>query len=243
MFSLSVWLFKMRIALCDLDFALLKNVKKAIYAYAELHKIDTVVDCYNSGEKLLDSGIKYNIIFIGDELCGISSMETAQSIRQNDSFVAIVFMSKTTDFILESFKVSPYRFLLKPIEENVIFETLKEYLTEIGIDFSFHIKSGYDNLILNAEEIYYLEADNKHCRVHLQNEILPCNKTMARIHNHLPKRGFSKINRAYVVNLNLVKKYNNEQLCLKNGTTLKISRNYLKSFKQELLDFIQPRQV
>ena len=234
---------KMRIALCDWDFKLLEEIKKAIYAYAEFCRIDIVADCYNSGEKLLSSGVNYNIIFLGFRLCGIDGMKTAQRIRNNNSSVAIIFISENTDFILESFKVTPYRFLLKPIKADQIVEVLKEYFKEFGTNCPLWLKSGEDTLYLNTQDIYYLEADNKHCKVHLKNECLPCNKTMAKVHNALPKRNFSKINRAFVVNLNLVKKYNNELLYLKNGTILKISRNYIKSFKEELQNFIQPTEI
>jgi len=234
---------KMRIALCDWDMVFLEKIKKSIYTYAELLRMDIVADCYNSGEKLLNSGINYNIIFLGYHLSGMDGMKTAEKLRQKAFDTAIVFISENTDFILESFKVNPYRFLVKPVNTDNVIAVLDDYFKKIGTDYPLWLKSGEDTLCINTGDIYYLEADNKHCRVHLKEESLPCNKTMARVFNSLPKRSFSKINRAFVVNLKLVEKYNNELLYLKNGTTLRISRNYLKSFKQELFDFIQPRQV
>lgn len=234
---------KMRIALCDWDIKFLEKIKRSIYTYAEQYRMDIVADCYTCGERLLSSGINYNIIFLGYKLCGINGMKIAENIRQNAIDAAIVFISENTDFILDSFKVNPYRFLIKPISTDKIVDVLKDYFKKFGTDYPLWIKCGEDIFCLNTGDIYYLEADNKHCKIYLKNEELPCNKTMARVFSSLPKRSFSKINRAYVVNLNLVNKYNNELLTLKNGTTLHISRNYIKSFKEEFRQFMQPKEL
>lgn len=233
----------MRIALCDWDKAFIEKIKNIIYTYAELFRIDIVVDCYNSGEQIINSDINYNIIFLGYKLCGINGFETAEKIRIKNSVTSIVFLSEYTDFVFDAFKVSPIRFLVKPVEQSAIYEVLDDYFKKYGTDYPLWIKCGEDVLCLNTREIYYLEADNKHCLIHLKNETLRCNHTMARVYELLPKCHFSKINRAFIVNLNFIEKYNNQQTILKNRTELRISRNYLKSFKEEFRTFFQPREL
>ena len=234
--------FKMRIALCDWDRKFVETVKNMIYIYAEHFRIDIVADCYDSGETLTSSGINYNMIFLGYRLNGINGMKTAENIRRSNSDTAIIFVSEYTDFVFEAFKVTPYRFLIKPLSRNTLFETLNDYFKRYGTDYPLWLRCGEDTVCLNTNEIYFLEADNKHCFVHLKGEILSCNRTMARVFGVLPKNHFSKINRAFVVNLNFVEKYNNEQIFLKNGQSIHISRNYLKAFKDEYRRFSNPRE-
>ena len=93
------------------------------------------------------------------------------------------------------------------------------------------IKNGEYMHCVNTNEILYLEACNKHCLVSLEKEKIICNKTMARIYETLPKTQFLKINRAFVINCNYVEKYNRENVILKNGEALPLSRNYVKEFK------------
>lgn len=233
----------MKIALCDWDMLFLENLKKAIYAYADLLRIDIVADCYNSGEKLLDSGINYKIIVLGYELCGINGFETAKAIRNKNSSSAIIYMSKNMDFVFDAFKINAFRFLPKPIEVEDIVDVIDEYFKSNGIDYPLWIKSGCDKVCLDTAEIYYLEANNKHCFIYLKSRSVLCNKTMARVFSNLPKNHFSKINRAYIVNLNLIDRYNNETVYLKDGTSLRIGRNYIKSFKEEYRRFAEPKEL
>ena len=233
----------MRIALCDWDEKFIQKIKNMIYLYAELIKIDIVVDCYTSGEKLIKSKTDYNIIFLEYHLKGIDGLKTAEKIRKSNSNTSIIFVSECTDFVFEAFKVNPYRFLIKPINQNTLFETLNDYFKKYGYDYHVLLKIGDDNLCLDTSDIYFIEANNKNCYVNLESKALKCNKTMAWVYNKLPKSHFIKINRAFIVNINFVKKYNNEEIFLSNNKSLHITRKYLKPFKEEYKRFICPKEI
>lgn len=234
---------KMRIALCDWDKNFVKKIKNIIYTYAEHFRMEILVDCYHSGEALLNSLVNYNLIFLGYKLEGINGLKTAKLIRNKNPYISIVFVSEYTDFVFDSFKVNPYRFLVKPISQNMIYETLNDFFEKFGKDYCLWVKYRDDTVCLNTGEIYYLEANNKHCIIHLEDQILNCNKTMAKVFGSLPENHFSKINRAFVVNLNFIKKHNNKEIQLTNKQSLTIGRNYLKTFKEEYRLFSQPIEL
>ena len=231
---------KMKIAVCNADDIFLSEIKRQIYRYSENRKIELFVDCYFSGEDLLNGGGKYNLIFLGYSLKGKNGLEIAREIRKNNDDVSIIFTSENTDFVLEAFKVEAYRFLVYPLSEETVFGVMDEYFEKFGFDYPIWIKSNEDIICLNTSEIFYLEADNKHCLVHLKDCVLPCKRTMARVYNVVPKNHFIKINRAFVVNFDYIEKYNNDLVYLKNGSTVHISRNYLKAFKSEYTKFLSP---
>ncbi len=220
----------MRIAVCDLDKQLIARLKFIIYRFAELHRLDIVIDCYLSGEGVLKKPSNYyGIIFLGYKLSGINGLDTAERLRKSGNAAGIVFISDNTDFVFDAFKVNAYRFLLKSQCDTEIEPILKDYFFKTSIC----IKIGEDNICISCDDIYFLEADNKHCFIHLRKEILNCNKTMGSIYSALPKNCFAKTNRAFVVNLKHISRYNNEIITLKNGETLHPSRNYYKSFKED----------
>ncbi len=232
----------MRIALCNKNKKILENLKLIIYKYAEQKRIEIVVDCYYCGEEILSSGIKYNIIFIDYFLYGKNGLEVAKELRNTGCQSAIVFTSNSTHFVLDAFKVSPQAFLLLPVKEEELYSVLNEYFEKRGLDYPLWLKTGEDTVCLNTSEIVYLEANNKHCFVNLKSQSLRCNKTMACVYNQLPKSHFLKINRAFIVNSDYVNRYNSEEVFLKNGAKLRISRHYLKDFKQEYRSYINLRQ-
>jgi len=228
--------------LCNRNKKILEKLKLIIYRYAEQMRIEIVVDCYYYGEDILMSGIEYNIIFIDYFLYGKNGLEIAKELRTAGCQSAIVFTSNSTHFVLESFSVSPQAFLLSPVKEDKLLCVLNDYFKKKGADYPLWIKSGLDTVCLNTSEIVYLEANNKHCFVNLNTECIQCNRTMARVYKEMPKNHFLKINRAFIVNLDYVNKYNNDAVYLKNGAQLRISRHYLKEFKQEYRSYVNPRQ-
>lgn len=232
---------KMRIALCNREINFIKKLKKTFYRYAESRRLDIVVDCYFRGEDMLESNVRYNLIFLDYYLCGKNGMEISKLLRKKNDYSAIIFISSNTEFVFDAFKVNPYRFLVPPIGERELFSVLDEFFEKYGKDYPIWIKNREDTVSINTADIYYLEADNKHCFVHLEKRGFHCNRTMARVFAVLPKYNFSKINRAFIVNMNYVVRYNSDLVYLSNGTSLHISRNYLKSFKEEYFNFLNPR--
>lgn len=235
--------FEMRVAVCDIDKAFLLQFKKAVYLYANTNKIEIVVECFISGEELLKSGYNYNLIFLGYHLKDINGLKTAEKLRNKGEKTSIIFVSDYTDFIFESFKVNPYGFLLKSKWQESIFSVLQDFFTQKGENYHIFVKDGTDTVCISTENIYYLEADNKYCYIHLSEETLYCHKTMAQVFDCLPKSHFCKTNRAFVVNLSHISRYNNDTIKLKNGKEIHPSRKYFKDFKEEYRRFLKPVEV
>lgn len=221
----------MKIAICNRNNYHLKTLKQSIYHYSSLKRMEIVIDCYSQGEQMLASEERYEIIFLSCDLSGENSFEIAKVVRRCNNRCAIIFISSDIHCISKAFKVNAFSFLIYPVKQSDLFSVLDDYFEKNGNNYPLWVKSGIDTVCLNTGEIVYLEANNKNCYVHLENEALKCNCTMAKIYEVLPKNHFLKINRAYIINTNYINKYNNNEVFLKNGTQLHISRNYLKDFK------------
>ena len=230
----------MKIAICDNDIKSLKKSKKTVYEYLNRRNIDSVVDEFTSGVALLKSNCNYLVVILEYHIGDINGLETAALIHKRNPKCAIIFLSDCSEFVFDSFKVNPYRFLLKPLERNALFDALDDYFGTRISDRPVWVKCGDDTVCFNTGDIYYLEADNKNCLIRLEDESVRCNKTMARVYGVLPKNHFCKINRAFVVNFNYISAYSSDSICLNNGEILPLSRNYCKSFKEEYLSYANP---
>lgn len=227
----------MRIALCDSDISALKATKKVIYEYANIHGIELLVEEYSSGAELLINKIKYRLVILDYTTNDLNGLETARILRKSNPDCAIIFLSSFKEFIIESFKVNPFRFLLKPLDKSLLFSALDDFFKYRSDNRPILIKDGGDTFCLNANEIFYLEADNKNCYISLRNKKIRCRKTMARVYCELPHQHFGKINRAYVVNFNYISGYNREAVTLRNGEQLHVGRCYFKSFREEFREY------
>ncbi|MEE1238630.1 MAG: LytTR family DNA-binding domain-containing protein [Acutalibacteraceae bacterium] len=233
----------MRIALCDADTTAAKITKRFIYEYANLHGIELLVEEYTSGNNLLINKIKYQLVILDYNTSDLNGLETARIIKSSNPTCTIVFLSSYKGFIIESFKVNPFRFLLKPLDKSLLFSALDDFFKSRSDTRPILIKDGSDTFCLNANEIFYLEADNKNCFISLRNKKIRCRKTMARVYGELPHQNFGKINRAYVVNFNYISVYNREAVTLRNGEQLHVGRCYYKSFREEFKEFWNTKEL
>lgn len=233
----------MRIAICDWDFHFVREVKRIVYGYAEKYRIDIVADCFVSGERLIESKESYQMIFLGYKLKGMNGFDTARIIRKTDYNTAIVFVGEYKEFVYESLEVTPYRFLAKPLNENKLLEIINIFFKDMVNRSYLWLESRDNTICLNVNDIYYIEANNKHCIVYSKDESVGHNRTMAKVFEALPKNIFLKINRAYIVNLNYIKSYNSKEMELINNEKLPIGRSYLKSFKEEYKLYKQPIEI
>ena len=132
----------MRIALCDSDAAASLATKQMIYEYASIHNIELVVSEYRSGKALLSEWEKYFLVILDYTSEDLNGLETARLMRQKGGMCGIIFLSADTGFILDSFKVRPYRFLLKPLSRESLFQVLDDFFTAASISSPLFIKDG-----------------------------------------------------------------------------------------------------
>lgn len=233
----------MRIAICNRSKKQLESLKNMIYFYAAQKRLEVAVDCYFFGEDMLNSGNKYNILFIGYYLAGKNGLEITKTLREEDGLCAIIFTSVETNYIFDALRVNPHAFLVAPVSKEKLFCALDDFFEQHGTDYPLFLKNGRDTVFLNTAQIVYLEADNKHCLVFLEDETLDCSKTLSGVFKELPKSHFFRISRAFVINLFYVRRYNSETVLLKNGQQLPIGRKYSKEFKDYYCSFVNPKRI
>ena len=230
----------MRIAIYNRKETNLVKLKQAIYCYSSLRQIELVIDCYSQSDKLLRYSPQYNLIFFFRSDNSKNEFEVISALRECNNRVAIIFIGPNIKCVSEAFKVNAFRFLTYPVTHSDLLCALDEYFKSEGNNFPIWIKSGTDTLCLNTSEIFYLEANNKNCYIHLEDSKVKSNRTMAKVFSVLPQNHFIKINRAYIINTDCIAKYNNESVFLKNGSKLKIGRTYLSDFKIKYQKYESP---
>ena len=232
LFQLEQRRIKMRIAICDDDVQMIRLLKPLIYRYANEHRYDFVIEEFYSGESLLKSNLAFDIIFLDYKMNNLNGLDTAKQLRKRNAGNVIIFITSYTHFVFDAFKVNAFRFLVKPITEKKIHETLDDYFSMFGNDYPILLRSERDTLCIDTKEIVFLEADNKHCVIHLANhKLIRCSKTMAVVSKLMPRNHFYKVNRAFIVNFNYIDRYNSDEIIFTNNEHVHISRNYLTAFK------------
>ena len=233
----------MRVAVCDDERLFREYMKNAIYTYSKLNRLEITIEEFLSGEDLLRSKYDFEIIFLDYKMEGIDGLETARVLRDKNISSTIIFLTGYPKFIYEAFEVSPFRFFRKPLEIEQLYKALDDYFKSLEDNRPILLRINGSTVCIQTYDILYLEADNKRCYVNLPEERLHVAKTMASVENLLPKNVFHKVHRAFIVNFIYINNYDKENVYLKKGMQVPVSRKYHTSFREAYRNYAKGRSI
>ena len=111
---------KFNIAICDDEQNASTHLVELLRVLEVQHDYGFSITVYNSSKQLLDTyqtPHKYDILFLDVEMPELSGLELARIIRNlPDSAVKIIFTSNYPQYMQDSFNVSAFQYLQKPIQ-------------------------------------------------------------------------------------------------------------------------------
>ena len=233
----------MRVAVCDDEKIFRDEIKDAVYSYSNRFKLEIAVDEFVSGEQLLRAEAKYDIIILDYKMQGIDGLATARALRERSVNCIIIFLTSFPEFVYKAFEVDTFRFLEKPLDVALLHRAFDDYFRMFGNNYPILLKINRDIRSIETNSIVFLEADNKNCHIHLEHETLRCARTMASVNEQLPRSNFYKINKAFIVNFNYIKRYDSDYVYFKNGESAHVSRRYLTPFKAAYMEYVRSKMV
>lgn len=230
------------IAICDDNIEHINILEKSLF---EISSVKIECDIYQSGESLIDAYKnnieRYDVVFLDMEMKELNGIETANLIREFDEHIIIIFVTSHTEYMRESFKCSPFRFLLKPIDvdelKTVVYDMCKK-LSEKRNVYAF--TENKTKVRLFHDDIIYLESQDHWIWIHIKEKTYKVCKSLSEIHTQLGNMMFCRVHKSFVINFHYIKtiKENDVQLyyCDK---FIPISRMYKKEVLNEYTNFLE----
>ncbi len=232
----------MRVAICDDNINYINEIEN----YIDKFKQTVVVcDAYQNGEELIyayrDKGERYDVIFLDMELERLNGIETASLIREIDEHVIIVFVTSYTEYMRESFKCAPFRFLVKPVDSEefkTVFYDVTKKLSKQRKVFAFAENKA--KIRLYCDDIIYFESQDHWIWIHTKERVYKICKSLTELYGQLDKEMFCRVHKSFIINFLYVKsiKENDAELyhCDK---PVSISRSYKKEVLKEYTNFLE----
>lgn len=228
----------MNIAVCDDEPVWRQIVSEKIREYAGKTGMQAELRTFSSGRELLSSGQEFDIVFMDIELDGENGMEVMDEYRAKSRSVNILFTSHGEE-MANGYKVKAFRFLMKPLDDELLTEALGSALRELG---SRRKLIGYrdgEQSVIYEDDIIYIEAGDKSSGIRTKDGFYRTRLMISEMMKKIDPQNFYMPHRSYIVNLNYIEKVDKCGIILCNGEKIRVSRLRQKEFQERFYDHIR----
>lgn len=237
----------LHIAICDDDPDILEELTKTLWRFQIATNHNLKIDPFSSGERFLEkhtTSDDYQILFLDVEMPEKNGLEIAGQLRsRKEKDLKIVFVSNYPKYMQDSFRVHPFYYLQKPLNDQIIFDVMTQIIEEIQDQHTMFTMIQVDDreIAINTKDIQYIIApDSKNQKVcfHLLDEEFSTKGKISDWAKKLEKYGFMLCQRNLLVNLSYIHYFSDTHIVLQSGEQLSISRRNRKRIQELYLNHV-----
>lgn len=239
---------------CQMDIDILKNYIWEVNGHSRGIRIFQ----YLTGEQLLDNlHMGHHVIFIDIQMPEMNGDRIAIEIRKKNLEVMLVFYSGAVQPTAESFKVQPFRYLIKQSGKENICTEIGEILQEMEKKANApYICAMYNGNIakVRMDYIIYASIHGKYTELHVTKEeaerlriigttgsyasAFIYRKKLRDVYQEIEKYGFAYAHNSYIVNFKYVIRKDKYVIKLPDNQELNCSRAREPEFKKKFIEYL-----
>ena len=232
-----------RIALCDDNKEdMLQLHQKIIEWYRENSKNQSVsITEYSDSvylSSVIDAGDSHDVFFLDVEMPKVDGFQLADKIRNKLPAAIIVFLTSHSELAPDGYKYRALRYVSK----LVLSQKLPEALEAVQKEFSA-LESGYlvvphytDALRIPYNEILYVQHILRSSQIYtLRQGVIKDNRGLKTIYSVIGDKRFIYIDRSTFVNIDFIRELKGNEIILRTGESLAISRPMLANVKETIV--------
>lgn len=227
-------------AIVDDDPNIRETLQAALIKDTQRRRIPVQLSVCASGSEFLTlPKEKWDLVLMDVEMPGQNGIETARQLRRVNERATIIFITNYIQYALEGYEVQAFRYLLKPIDAAQFEQVVGTALDEIHHRQTAYLQlKGRSEIIrLAIDELIYAETERGHLLLHTPAKVLECYSTMEKLEQELKQEAFFRCHSSFLVALEAVRQIEKQDVVLKDGTRVPVSKNRKKGMKQALTNF------
>jgi DNA-binding LytR/AlgR family response regulator len=198
------------------------------------------IEVFFSGNDLLEyinNGNTFDLIFLDIQMANIDGIQVGNEIRESigDNDTQIVYISGTTKYAMDLFKVRPFDFIVKPLDLDKVWDVFLTYLKTTDKNSYFSYKKGRAYNRVEIKNIMFFESSNRKVNIISKDSIDSFYGSMNEVYKNVKYMRFIYIHKSYIVNTLYIKHYMYDKVILFNDKELPISQSRRKIIRDKLL--------
>ena len=184
-----------------------------------------------------------DLIFLDIHLPKISGIDFLKTMPQPP---AVILTTAFPDYALESYELDVVDYLLKPFT----FQRFVKAVSKVplwpspapaaaegdrAVRKELFIKSGYEHIKVDREDISYIQSDADYTEVVLPDQKILSAEPLRYWMELLPAEQFVRIHKSFIVNVSKIVKVSGNRVFLTGGAVVPIGRAYKEAFAERFL--------
>lgn len=163
----------MKIAICDDETRCRGRIFNVVSEYAEERQDKEIAfKLFSDADALLDSVRKngnFDIYILDIVMPGTNGIQLGQALRAEGEEGKIIYLTSSSEYALDSFRVRAFDYILKPVERDSFFSVLDEAISSINIkkDRVLVVKAKEGSVRITFDSIMYAELKGRSAVYHL----------------------------------------------------------------------------
>ena len=223
----------LRVAVCEDQAA----EREALLKLLADSGVDNVPTVFESGEALLAAFAPhaFDLLLMDIYMGGITGVETVERVRRMDKSVPVAFITTSTDYAMESYRLSALMYLEKPMQGAKVREMLElaRMKRDSGPALAVCRRGETEKLLL--ADILFLEQQGRQVLVYLRDgQTVPVYEKLSSLLPQLEGQPFFQTHKSYCVHLDFVQYIDMDMRCfvMANGNNVPIRREWLGRAKR-----------
>ena len=230
----------MKIAICDDEKELREEIKSMSVQFMNNSNIACGIDTFEDFKSFYIKNKDYDLVFLDYSIPGDDDgIEFAKKLRQENNNIFIVFLTSFPEHVFESFSLNTFRYLVKPINESVLNETLSSFVTIYQTDRKIFVSFGDQNFCYDVDDVICIEAQRRYTEITTTAGKQRSNKGISAYEGEINNPHFFRTHRSFIVNMKYVSNFNHKDITLTNGDWVPISPKRYDAFEQSYFSYLK----
>ena len=231
----------MRICFCDDEASTRSQFERMAAAWAEQRGEAAELQLYNSAEQLLfevgqpeAQELAFDLILLDIQMGGMDGITLARQLRAQDKRVTLAFLTAAREYVFEGYEVQAVRYLLKPMQQEKVFELLDLARQNLQEQRSLILNCADEKKKLYLSQIAAIEAQGHYLIFHTTTGQLQQKASLSSLAGHLGD-SFVMSHRSFYVNLAHLLRISRTECTLDTGLTVPVSRGAYKNLNEQFI--------
>lgn len=226
-----------KIAIVDDSTEFLNQQNNHLIKYQNENHISFDIHKYSNGIAFLEEySCDFDIVFMDMQMPYMNGLDVCKKLREKDENVAIVFVTIVKELAIQGYEVSAMYYLIKPLVYEDFSNKMNSILSrrKSREGRALLLKENGSMIRVELKDIMLIESENHWC-VFTLNDGKTYKKliTMKNMEEDMGNE-FLRAGKSYLINSTYVTGWNRNDVTLKGGRTIAISRSKKKEFLDDL---------